>query len=42
METIFTDCIVCMEAEEHEVCPVCNMTGTEIVSARTIGTVGHD
>jgi hypothetical protein len=29
-----TECVVCMEADEDEVCPVCNMTGHEIATAR--------
>ncbi len=40
METTFTECVVCMDAPEHETCPVCNMTGSEIVFARQLVSVG--
>lgn len=33
MATTLTSCVVCMDAPETEVCPVCNMNGSDIASA---------
>jgi hypothetical protein len=42
MEPIYTECVVCMDAPEDEVCPVCNLTGPEIILARAMVVVDHE
>lgn len=42
MESIFTECVVCMDADESEVCPVCNLTGPEIILARAMVVTGNE